>query len=857
MRFIIYFILFLLPSICIATPINLSVNEKNGLPEINYGGRNILTSNFIFFGNNWAWANQESNFHIESPNNYIIQGKNQLLDFDLLANITKPSGHSIEWIFTLDAHSAKSKVTGGGISFKFNPNDLILQEIGQPEILEDQSGWRWGKDKKFIDLKINPKPAAIFFERGNKSELRIYFYNNSITKGTIKYKVNMTVSENININPTITEQFGANNQVKWVNDNLDWKESPVDLSFLNEPEKPAGKRGFLKATGENLVFNDGTKVRFWGTNIAAYSIFGTSNENIKIQAKRLSALGFNLVRLHHHDSPWVNPNIFGSNPRNTLVLDQNSLDKLDWWIKCLKDEGIYIWLDMHVQRALMPNDHIYGYEEISKGKDQADLKGYNYVNLTIKNLMKKFSTDYINHINRYTQIKYKDDAAIIALLITNENDITYHFGNALLPDKNVPKHSDLYMHEAEVFASANNLPKNETWRSWEFGPSKIFLNDLEERFHQDFIQELKMNGAKSLIVPTSSWGSDPLSSIPALSVGDIIDAHAYQGYGALEANPTIAPNLTNWIAAAQIVDMPLSVTEWNAEPFPTIDRHVLPMYVASRASLQGWDAMIQYAYSQAPLNSAGSPSNWDTFNDPGLITTMPASALMYRQKHITESSSVYVFTPSKEDLFYKEISPDTSVAIRTASELGKIQIAMPYVKELPWLKKSTIPKNAKLIKDFKISQISLNADEATSDSGELTRNWALGYYKINTPKTQAVMGWIGGQKFKLADVDFKITTPNATIAVQSMDGKNINQSNKLLISMSARAIPNQGNKLPFKIEPVTGSISIKAPPGMKLYKRGILKKEIEVGTKYLDGHYIIDLDKESRANGQILTLKPI
>ena len=34
-------------------------------------------------------------------------------------------------------------------------------------------------------------------------------------------------------------------------------------------------------------------------------------------------------------------------------------------------------------------------------------------------------------------------------LITNENDVTQHFGNALLPDKRVPKHNQIYMAEAK------------------------------------------------------------------------------------------------------------------------------------------------------------------------------------------------------------------------------------------------------------------------------------------------------------------------------------------------------------------------------------------------------------------------
>ena len=830
-----------------APQLTVTVNEKQGLPEMTIGGKAIITSNFLFFGNNWAWADTQTNFKIESPLKYAIQGQNQSLGFTLNADIGKVNATSMQWNFILKANAAKTNVIGGGISFKFNSDSLVKQTMGQPEILADKSGWRWGQGDKVIEMRFTPKPAQIFFEPSNKSELRTYFYNGSITEGTLQHQATLTLGNGIHISPTTSERFGSGNQNTFHRDTIDWNRSPVDLSFLNENEKPAGKRGFVKAQGENLIFGDGTRARFWGTNISAYTLFGTSKENVKAQAKRLSALGFNLVRLHHHDSAWVTPNIFGNKPNNTLSLNTDSLDKLDWWIKCLKDEGIYVWLDMHVERPLTANDGIYAFEEISKGKSQVGLKGYNYVNLTIQNAMKALNAQYLQHINSYTKTAYIDEPAVLAILITNENDITNHFGNALLPDKKVPLHSQLYMREAEAFANKNNLPANKTWRSWEHGPSKLFLNDLEQRFHQDQIAQIKSIGTKSLIVPTNTWGYNPLSSLPALTVGDMIDVHAYQGYGALESNPTITANLTHWIAAGQVANKPLSVTEWNAEPFPTADRHTLSMYVAAQASLQGWDAIMQYAYAQSRLNDAGRPSNWDTFNDPSFISTLPASALMYRQNHISESKSLYVINLNKEDLFNQTVNAETSAAIRTASELGKVQIAMPAVPALPWLKPSTIPSHVKVIKDYTSNLLDINANEATSDNGELLRNWEQGFYRINTPKSQAVMGWIGSKKFTLDDVEFEIATSNATVAVQSMDDKRINQSNQILITLSGLALPD-GNKRPFRTAPITGKLTIKAPVGLKLYKNGILKQKVPLNTKYAGGAYIIDINKELNTN---------
>jgi len=90
-----------------------------------------------------------------------------------------------------------------------------------------------------------------------------------------------------------------------------------------------------------------------------------------------------------------------------------------------------------------------------------------------------------------------------------------------------------------------------------------------------------------------------------------------------------------------VVGYPLSVSEWNDDPFPTQDRHVLPLYVAATASHQGWDALMQFAYTQEPTNR-NSPSNWNSYNDPSLMATLPAAALLYRERHVAEATSIYV-----------------------------------------------------------------------------------------------------------------------------------------------------------------------------------------------------------------------
>lgn len=843
-----------LPATANPVPLAASVNQLQGLPALSVGGGKAMSSAFVFWGHAWKWAATATNFKVLAPFKYSISGRNPLLNFNLTGEIRKPSGRQLVWRFDLNAATTKIGVVGGGISFKFDLGDFEPL-FGEPKLLPNRGGWTWGRPGgPKVEMRFDPPLAALHFERGQKREIRALFYKGVVPQGHKTFLATLTVSGGGSIVPTVTERFSSADHSAWSTNILNWPIapwtlSPVDLSFLNAPERPAGKHGFLKAKDGRLEFADGTPARFWGTNVAAGALFNTSRDNIKIQAHRLSELGFNLVRIHQIDSAWVHPNIFGGpNAPDTQHLDKKSLDKLDWWIKCLKDEGIYVWLDLEDGRRFKPADGISHFDEISKGKPTVGVKGYSYINKSIQQAMLKFDEAYLNHLNPYTGLRYKNDPAIVAVMLTNENDLTHHFGNDFLPNQHVPWHSQIYMADAAAFASKYDLPKTKVWQSWKPGPSKIFLNDLEHRFDSNMISQLRKFGVKVPIVTTSTWGFNPLSSLPALTTGDIIDVHIYGGVDELRKNPIYAPSFLDWIAAGHVVDTPLSVTEWNVSPFPVPDRDTIPLYLASMASFQGWDALMQFAYAAQALNGRGQPSNWQAFNDPALLATLPAAALLYRRQDVREAKMTYVFAPSKDAFFGSTIDPNTSVALRTVLEKGKLLIAMPDTRELPWLTASRIPTGAKVIKDPNEMLIDGSAHYAVFDSGELRHDWSEGIYTIDTPRTQAAMGWIGAKTVRLKDVDMTIKTPNATVAVQSLDNEPIAESKRLMISLGAQSVPSERNKLPFCSQPVIGQLAIRARKGLELYKRDSdTSGESKVPYTYAGGWYKIKLRSNLRS----------
>jgi len=501
---------------------------------------------------------------------------------------------------------------------------------------------------------------------------------------------------------------------------------------------------------------------------------------------------------------------------------------------------------LHVGRTFTQNDAIENFSDLAHGKEAAEIKGFNYYNASVQSQMRAFNTAYLSHVNEFTGVAYKDDPAIIALLLTNENDLSHHFGNALLGNKGVPLHSQLFYADAKYFAEAQNLSYDKIVRTWEAGESKIYLNDVEHRFNRDMLNHLQQLGLRSLVATTNSWGGMGLAGLPSLTDGGIIDVHAYGTTEELSRNPRFNPGFLSWAGAARVAGKPLSITEWNMEPFPTADRFTSPLFVASIASLQGWDAIMLYGYSQAPLNGKIGGSNYSAFNDPAIMGLMPAASLLYRQDHVALAKNAFTLALDRKSLFNARHDPTTSKTIRTLLETSRFAVRLPRIPELPWLKHSVEPASEAAVSvGLDVDFIPQGQSFVQSDTGELQRNWEQGIHTVNTAKSQIVSGKIGGKTIKLQNSTFEIQTKKALVAIQSLDNKPICSSNRIFITLMARSQPDENNKSVFLSEPVVGSVTFTASPGLKLYhisKTGDLGSPLSV--EYANNNYTVFFNSE-------------
>lgn len=179
--------------------------------------------------------------------------------------------------------------------------------------------------------------------------------------------------------------------------------SPVDLSFLNT----AGTQGRISIRDGRFIDPAGGRVRFLGTNVTFSAAF-PEKEHAAAISRRLAQLGFNVVRFHHMDARdiWL---------PGQKALDPAKLDRLDWFIRQLKQNGVYSNINLHVSRTYpglreldLPRAYRYG-KVLDKFHDP-------YIEL-----QEQYATDLLAHTNPYTGLALAHDPAIAFVELNNEN----------------------------------------------------------------------------------------------------------------------------------------------------------------------------------------------------------------------------------------------------------------------------------------------------------------------------------------------------------------------------------------------------------------------------------------------------
>lgn len=636
---------------------------------------------------------------------------------------------------------------------------------------------------------------------------------------------------------------------------------PFDIRSAFGNEAPAGKHGFLTVKGDKFVFEDGTVAKFWGANFNSALCFPT-HEYAEQVARRVACAGVNIVRLHQMDADWSTPNIFqfAKGPRlvKTGIADPESLDRMDYLIKCLKENGVYIYMDILTYRKFRSEESAVGAEKLVSGA-----KIYSYIDPDIIELQKKFAEFMWTHVNPYTGLAYKDDPAVALTEITNEDDL---FARSMSGDKIEPFYSKFcemyknwalergYEEDAKCFDPDINTP------------SMIeFKSSVMENHYKTMTECWRNIGVKIPICGTN-W-TECAATVRAQRGTDFNDGHAYlywieharmndkvRNYSddSLAAHTSLfAPQIYGRLA-----DQPYFISEWD-EPWPMTCRAESPLVLAAVSCLQGWSGATIHTYAYGNRHNEFQPlgmevssrvmgmgyhrqGQFTTWNDPAKFGLFPHAALIVRRGDVKESENLVAIKP--DNMTAKMEDYNTKEYLETISNVAEYRKAGVEFDDFP-------SKNAKEHASINDKLVPGDGKIVTSDTGELYKNIAEQYGIIDSPRSQVVYGYIGANKtLKTQDITVKCKNNFAVIAASSLTDAPISESDNILISAVGRAsntdevrdngILTEIGKAPILAEVIEAEIEVKnATPAMVVfgitaegYYTGIIPTVYENGT---------------------------
>jgi hypothetical protein len=196
------------------------------------------------------------------------------------------------------------------------------------------------------------------------------------------------------------------------------KRDAVSLAFLLDA--PAGKHGFVSVKDGHFVFDDGAPARFWGTNIL-YAGDVPTHEQAEAVSDTLARYGINIVRFH---LPATGITVYDANQKKYLW-DDDHWDRFDYFVKCLKDRGIYLLIDAITGlnwRSVQSYSDL-GYKFPSPYPGAAC-----YFDPQLRKIAREFMTMYLTRKNKYTGTTLATEPAVAMGLLLNETGLFWGFG---------------------------------------------------------------------------------------------------------------------------------------------------------------------------------------------------------------------------------------------------------------------------------------------------------------------------------------------------------------------------------------------------------------------------------------------
>jgi hypothetical protein len=451
--------------------------------------------------------------------------------------------------------------------------------------------------------------------------------------------------------------------------------SALDFSTMGFVDAPAGKHGRVIARSDGqFAFEQKpeTPQRFYGVNLCFGAHYLSQDEADRL-ADRLVRLGYNALRVHHHERELV------SGQERTTQLNPERLDQLDYLMAALIRRGIYLTTDLYVSRSVP-------YREVGIDRDgRIPMDTYKVmvpVHEGVWQNWKEFSRALLGHVNPYTGRSYAHEPALAWLAMINEGNFGNFHGDILT----IPEWSQAWnrwltqryadrLSMAAVWGAELKADEN-PWAGTVAMPESIGAAGLRSRdcvaFYSDTEREMveRMTrflrddlGCEALISNANSW-TYFVTDQGARTRYDYVDDHFYVDHPRfLEQSwrlPSHCPNTSPIADGAtggrsktftRLMDKPFTITEYNYSG-PGRFRGVGGILTGALGSIQGWSGIWRFAYSH---NREGmfTPSRmgyFDLASDPLSQAAERASLCLFLRGDMQSAPSSVAIVMTESDL---------------------------------------------------------------------------------------------------------------------------------------------------------------------------------------------------------------
>ena len=465
----------------------------------------------------------------------------------------------------------------------------------------------------------------------------------------LKKSADNTVWIVLALNGAFTEDipFSLKNQaeIEWkVSAGKDWREirvpqtlpdSILDFSFLQDA--PAGKYGKVVVRNGRFEFEKrpGVQARFFGANLCEDACHMT-DEEIAWFIPKIKQMGFNAVRLHHHDNRLALP-------EKTLQIDPKTLDRFFKTVAACKEAGLYITTDLFVSRK-------NGFDP----KYHKGIKALCMLDPAVRNNLKEFSRQLFATRNPYTKMTLAEDPVLLSISHINENPQLTDWSEITTAAK------DSYLYQVFLtrfseWSTKNNVKNN---------PDDIslltrFLTDMHKESFLDMKNYLRSIGVSC--PQTDINCQESLANYPIRKTFDYVDTHFYVDHPTFPVAPWRIPfeyknrSLGKTFYqellpsfASRIEGMPLMITEYHYVS-PNIWRLEGGPIIGALSGMHQVDGIFDFApvaYDRSWIKIAMSSEppympSLNSFWDPVTSLSNRITALLYLREDMPASVKKY------------------------------------------------------------------------------------------------------------------------------------------------------------------------------------------------------------------------